>query len=75
MTASKTAWPVGHASSTAVQDVRVDHRRADVAGLRLDHEQAEVVAHILACRTGRLGGHVAVCDRCGQLALRWPLLA
>ena len=36
-----------------------------VAGLRLDNDQARATAHILACRTGRLGGHVADCDRCG----------
>ena len=28
--------------------------------------QAKTAAHILACRTGRLGGHIAVCDKCGQ---------
>jgi hypothetical protein len=39
--------------------------RDHVGSLRLDHEQGKAVAHILACRTGRLGGHVALCDRCG----------
>ena len=45
----------------SVADVLRDH----VGGLRLDHEQGKAAAHILACRTGRLGGHLAVCDRCG----------
>ena len=31
----------------------------------MDREQARAAAHILSCRTPRLGGHVAVCDRCG----------
>ena len=39
--------------------------RDHVGELRLNHEQGKAVAHILACRTGRLGGHVAFCDRCG----------
>jgi hypothetical protein len=45
----------------AVADILRDH----VGRLHLDHEQGKAVAHILACRTGRLGGHLAVCDRCG----------
>ena len=45
----------------SVADVLRDH----VGGLRLDHEQGKAAAQILACRTGRLGGHLAVCDRCG----------
>ena len=45
----------------SIADILRDH----VSGLRLDHEQGKAVAHILACRTGRLGGHFAVCDRCG----------
>ncbi len=45
----------------AVADVLRDH----VGRLRLDHEQGKAAAHILACRTGRLGGHLAICDRCG----------
>ncbi len=45
----------------SVADILRDH----VSGLRLDHEQGKAVAHILACRTGRLGGHLALCDRCG----------
>jgi len=39
--------------------------RDHVGRLHLDHEQGKAVAHILACRTGRLGGHLALCDRCG----------
>ena len=42
-----------------------DVLRDQVSGLHLDHEQGKAVAHILACRTGRLGGHLALCDRCG----------
>jgi len=45
----------------SIADILRDH----VGGLHLDHEQGKTVAHILACRTGRLGGHVAVCNRCG----------
>jgi hypothetical protein len=45
----------------SVADILRDH----VGRLHLDHEQGKVVAHILACRTGRLGGHMALCDRCG----------
>jgi hypothetical protein len=45
----------------SIADILRDH----VGGLHLDHEQGKAVAHILACRTGRLGGHVAVCNRCG----------
>ena len=45
----------------SIADILRDH----VAGLRLDHEQAKAAAHIMACRTGRLGGQLAVCDRCG----------
>ena len=44
----------------SIADILRDH----VGGLHLDHEQGKAVAHILACRTGRLGGHVAFCDRC-----------
>ena len=45
----------------SIADILRDH----AGGLHLDHEQGKAVAHILACRTGRLGGHLAVCDRCG----------
>ena len=51
----------GEHAAVTIADVLRDH----VAGLHLSPEQAKVVAHILACRTGRLGGHVAVCDHCG----------
>lgn len=44
----------------SVAEILRDH----VGRLHLDHEQGKAVAHILACRTGRLGGHLAVCDRC-----------
>ena len=33
--------------------------------LHLDHEQGKAAAHIMACRTGRLGGHHSVCNSCG----------
>jgi hypothetical protein len=45
----------------SIADILRDH----VGRLHLDHEQGKAVAHILACRTGRLGGHVARCNRCG----------
>lgn len=53
--------PCGERAAISVADVLRDH----VAGLSLSAEQAKAAAHILACRTGRLGGHLAVCDRCG----------
>jgi hypothetical protein len=53
----------GPRAALALADVLRDH----VAGLRLSPEQAKAAAHILACRTGRLGGHIAFCDRCGYL--------
>ena len=53
--------PCGERAALAVADVLRDH----VASLRLSSEQAKAAAHILACRTGRLGGHLAVCDGCG----------
>jgi hypothetical protein len=43
----------------SVADVLRDH------ALCLGPEQAQAVAHILACRTGRLGGHLAFCSHCG----------
>lgn len=45
----------------SIAEILRDH----VGRLHLDHEQGKTVAHILACRTGRLGGHMALCDRCG----------
>jgi len=54
--------PCGERAALAVADVLRDH----VAALRLSAEQAKAATHILACRTGRLGGHFAVCDRCGH---------
>ena len=45
----------------SIAEILRDH----VGSLHLDHEQGKAVAHILACRTGRLGGHMALCDRCG----------
>ena len=50
-----------HERTLSIADILRDH----VGRLHLDHEQGKAVAHILACRTGRLGGHLAVCDRCG----------
>jgi hypothetical protein len=44
-----------------VADILRDH----LGELRLDPEQAKAAAHIVACRTARLGGHLACCDRCG----------
>jgi len=56
-----------HERTLSVADVLRDH----VGPLQLDHEQGKVAAHILACRTGRLGGHRAVCDRCGAEHYRY----
>lgn len=53
--------PCGQGAALGVADVLRDH----VASLRLSPEQGKAAAHILACRTGRLGGHAFVCDRCG----------
>ena len=46
-------------AALAVADVLRDH----VADLSLSPEQAKAAAHILACRTGRLGGHLATDER------------
>jgi hypothetical protein len=54
--------PCGERAAVSVADVLRDH----VPALCLDQDQAKAAAHILACRTGRLGGHLAVCDRCGH---------
>jgi len=54
--------PCGQGAALGVADVLRDH----VASLRLSAEQGKAAAHILACRTGRLGGHAFVCDRCGE---------
>lgn len=54
--------PCGQRAALGVADVLRDH----VASLRLSPEQGKAAAHILACRTGRLGGHAFVCDRCGE---------
>jgi hypothetical protein len=43
----------------SVADVLRDHLTA----LRLSKDQARAAAHILACRTGRLGGHLEVCPQ------------
>jgi hypothetical protein len=51
----------GQRAALGVADVLRDH----VASLRLSPEQGKAAAHIIACRTGRLGGHIALCDRCG----------
>lgn len=42
-----------------------DVLRDPVSALRLSDAERRAVAHILACRTGQLGGHLAVCDHCG----------
>ncbi len=54
--------PCGIHAAAGVADVLRDH----VGGLHLNKDQAKTAAHILACRTGRLGGHIAVCDTCGH---------
>ena len=53
--------PCGEGPAIGFAEVLGDH----VTSLRLSLEQGKVAAHILACRTGRLGGHAFVCDRCG----------
>lgn len=45
-----------------VADVLCDSVRA----LRLDRDQARAAAYIIGCRTGRLGGHRALCDHCAE---------
>ena len=52
----------GQGAALGVADVLRDH----VASLRLSPEQGKAAAHIMACRTGRLGGHAFVCHRCGE---------
>jgi hypothetical protein len=47
----------------SVADILRDHVRT----LFLDGDRARAAAHILACRTGRLGGHRTFCDRCGEI--------
>jgi len=54
--------PCGERAALGVADVLRDH----VASLNLSPEQGKAAAHIMACRTGRLGGHAFVCDRCGE---------
>lgn len=51
----------GERIALGVADVLRDH----VASLKLSPEQGKAAAHIIACRTGRLGGHAFECDRCG----------
>lgn len=46
-----------------VADILRDHASA----LTLGREQHRVVCHLIACRTGQLGGHRAHCDRCGAV--------
>jgi hypothetical protein len=53
---------VPHAAARfTVADILRDH----VGSLRLGDAQHRVVRHLLGCRTGQLGGHLGVCDRCG----------
>lgn len=52
--------PCGEHAAVSIADVLRDH----VGSLRLRPEQSKAAAHISACRTGRLGGHVAKCNRC-----------
>lgn len=53
--------PRGERAAVSIADVIRDH----VGSLKLSPEQSKAAAHITACRTSRLGGHVADCDRCG----------
>ncbi len=54
--------PCGQGAAVGVADVLRDH----VASLRLSPEQSKAAAHIIGCRTGRFGGHIDDCDRCGD---------
>ena len=54
--------PCGQGAAVGVADVLRDH----VASLRLSPEQGKAAAHIIGCRTGRFGGHIDDCDRCGD---------
>jgi hypothetical protein len=55
---------VSHAAPRfRVADILRDHVRALMLGSRQHH----VVCHLLACRTGKLGGHRSRCDRCGAV--------
>lgn len=54
--------PRGERAAQGVAEVLRDH----VASLNLSPEQGKAAAHIIGCRTGRFGGHIDDCDRCGS---------
>ena len=45
----------------SVADILRDH----LGELQLSSEQGKAASHLVACRTGQLGGHLAFCDTCG----------
>lgn len=51
----------GGERKVGVGEILRDH----VGSLRLGRQQARVVHHLVACRTGELGGHLEECDQCG----------
>ena len=57
----------GDRAVLGVAEVLRDH----VASLNLSPEQGKAAAHIIGCRTGRFGGLIADCDRCGGRHYRY----
>ena len=57
----------GERAALGVAEVLRDH----MASLNLSPEQGKAAAHIIGCRTGRFGGHIADCDRCGDRHYRF----
>jgi hypothetical protein len=57
----------GDEHKAGVGDILADH----AGSLRLGCHQARVVHHLVACRTGELGGHLEECDRCGHRRLAY----
>lgn len=51
----------GGERKVGVGEILQDH----AGSLRLGRQQARVVHHLVACRTGELGGHLEECDQCG----------
>ena len=51
----------GGERKVGVGEILRDH----AGSLRLGRQQARVVRHLVACRTGELGGHLEECDQCG----------
>lgn len=45
--------------------------RDHAGSLSLGRQQARVVRHLVACRTGQLGGHLEECDQCGYARMAY----